>query len=187
MRKIILVLVLIILIAGCANVEKKSTVILETSKGAIEIELYPDKAPVSVENFLTYVNEGYYDGLIFHRVISNFMVQGGGFDKDMNQKPTKAPIKNEAGNGLTNDVGTLAMARTNVIDSATSQFFINVANNDFLNHRDESVQGYGYAVFGKVISGMEVVNEIKSVKTGIVKGSQDVPIEPVTINKAYVK
>lgn len=167
--------------------ENNTIVVLETSKGNIEIQLFEKEAPISTENFLNYVNEGYYDGLIFHRVINDFMIQGGGFDKDMNQKPAKEPIKNEATNGLKNDLGTISMARTNVIDSATSQFFINVKNNDFLNHRDTSMQGYGYAVFGKVISGMEIVNEIKSVSTRAVKGFQDVPLEPVIINKAYMK
>jgi cyclophilin family peptidyl-prolyl cis-trans isomerase len=160
------------------------TVVLETSMGNIEIELDKEKAPISVENFLGYVNEGFYDGLIFHRVIGNFMVQGGGFDKDMNQKPPKSPIKNEADNGLKNDKYTVAMARTNIVDSATSQFFINVADNDFLNN---GLRDFGYAVFGKVTAGTDVVDKIKSVQTTSAGGMQDVPVEPVTINKAYVK
>src|SRR5512143_627461 len=135
-------------------------VLLKTSKGDITLELNAAKAPITVKNFLAYVNDKFYDGTIFHRVIPAFMVQGGGFDKDMKQKATKAPIKNEAGNGLKNDVGTIAMARTGVVDSATAQFFINVKANDFLDHRDDSQQGYGYAVFGKVIEGMDVVDKI---------------------------
>ncbi|MBR9699670.1 peptidyl-prolyl cis-trans isomerase [Candidatus Woesearchaeota archaeon] len=162
-------------------------VVMETSMGTMEIELYQDKAPLSVENFLAYVNEGYYDGLIFHRIIEGFMVQGGGFDQEMKQKATKDPIKNEAGNGLTNDKYTLAMARTNVVDSATSQFFINVEFNTFLNHRDESAQGFGYAVFGKVIKGMDVADKIKRVPTGNSNGFQDVPIENVIIEKISLK
>lgn len=190
MKKIILVLLLIILV-GCTT-EKgdnmgNSIVVLETNKGNIEIELYEKEAPISSKNFLDYVNEGFYDGLIFHRVINNFMIQGGGFDKDMNQKQTKDPIKNEATNGLKNDKGTIAMARTNIVDSATSQFFINVVDNDALNNRDETPQGYGYAVFGKVVKGMDVVDAIKVVETGNVLGHQDVPLDPITITKASVK
>lgn len=190
MKKIFFLVLLIIL--GCTNNEvnkmdetnANTIVVLETTKGNIEIELFEKEAPISTKNFLDYVNEGFYDGLIFHRVIENFMVQGGGFDKEMNEKQTKDPIKNEADNGLKNGKYTLAMARTNVVDSATSQFFINVADNVFL---DNGARDFGYAVFGKVVSGTEVVDEIKSVKTGIVKGFQDVPLEVVTINKAYVK
>ena len=181
---------MILLIAGCAAEKggkmSNPVVVLETSKGDIEIELYPDKAPITVENFLGYVNEGFYDGLIFHRVISNFMIQGGGFDKDMNEKPTKDTIKNEADNGLKNEKGTIAMARTMVVDSATAQFFINVVDNPSLDHSSKTIQGYGYAVFGKVISGMDVVDKIKSVETGSNGMHQDVPKEPVIINKAYV-
>ncbi len=160
---------------------------METSMGTIKVELYPDKAPVTVKNFLTYVREGHYDGLIFHRVIKDFMVQGGGFTKEMKEKrPAHPPIRNEAGNGLRNDRGTIAMARTNVVDSATAQFFINVVNNEFLNHMDESPRGFGYAVFGKVIEGMEVVDKIRAVPTGRVSMFQDVPRDPVTILKAVV-
>jgi len=162
-------------------------VVMETSKGSIEIELFQDKSPISVENFLAYVNEGYYDGLIFHRVIDGFMVQGGGFDKEMVQKETKATIKNEAGNGLNNQKYTLAMARTNVVDSATSQFFINVADNTFLDHRDETDGGFGYAVFGKVTSGFDVVDEIKRVQTGSGGQFQDLPVEAVVIEKMTIK
>jgi len=158
---------------------------LETSLGVIKVELYPDKAPVSVKNFLAYVEEGHYDGLIFHRVIRDFMVQGGGFTKEMKERGSKRPpIKNEADNGLKNDRGTLAMARTSVVDSATAQFFINVVNNDFLNHRSKTPQGYGYAVFGKVTEGMDVVDKIRAVPTGNAGMLQDVPLQPVTITKA---
>jgi cyclophilin family peptidyl-prolyl cis-trans isomerase len=158
---------------------------LETSLGVIKVELYPDKAPVTVKNFLAYVNEGHYDGLIFHRVIRGFMVQGGGFTKEMKERGSKyPPIKNEADNGLSNDRGTLAMARTSVVDSATAQFFINVVNNDSLNHRSKTPQGYGYAVFGKVVEGMDVVDKIRAVPTGKSGMFQDVPLQPVTITKA---
>jgi cyclophilin family peptidyl-prolyl cis-trans isomerase len=153
-------------------------VIMYTSMGDIKIELYPDKAPITVKNFLSYVNDGFYDGTVFHRVIPGFMIQGGGFTPDMEQKPTKPPIKNEADNGLRNEAGTIAMARTNVVDSATSQFFINQVDNDFLNH---SPQNFGYAVFGRVIEGMDVVNRIANVRTGVYGPFQDVPIEPVVI------
>jgi len=149
-------------------------VLIKTSKGDIKVELDKEKAPISVENFLSYVNDGYYNGTIFHRVIKNFMIQGGGFTADMKQKPTKDPIKNEAKNGLSNAKGTLAMARTSVVDSATSQFFINLIDNKFLDH---GTRDYGYAVFGKVIEGMDVVDKIAIVPTGY----QDVPTETVTI------
>ncbi len=154
-------------------------VIMSTSKGDIKIELYQDKAPITVENFLGYVNDGFYDGTIFHRVIPNFMVQGGGIGTDMKQKPTKAPIKNEADNGLKNERGTLAMARTGVVDSATSQFFINQVDNSFLDH---GARDFGYAVFGKVVDGMDVVDEIAGVKTG----PGDVPEEVVVIESVKV-
>lgn len=157
-------------------------VIMETNFGTMEIELNQEKAPATVANFLSYVDEGFYDELIFHRVISNFMIQGGGFDEEMEQKKVKAPIKNEAANGLSNDIGTLAMARTNDPHSATAQFFINVANNTFLNHTAPNPAGFGYAVFGKVISGLEVMNKIKAVKTGNAGMHQNVPVEPVIIN-----
>jgi cyclophilin family peptidyl-prolyl cis-trans isomerase len=157
---------------------------LTTSMGAITVDIDKEKAPVSAENFAKYVDAGHYNGTIFHRVIDGFMIQGGGFTKDMQQKPTMAPIKNEAANGLKNDVYTLAMARTNVRDSATSQFFINVKNNDFLNYRDESPQGWGYAVFGKVVEGQDVVDKIRKVATGNAGMHQNVPLEPVVIEKA---
>ena len=158
-------------------------VVMETSVGVIAIELFQEKAPVTVANFLSYVKDGFYDGLIFHRVIGTFMIQGGGFGVDMVQKKTKAPIKNEAGNGLSNKRGTIAMARTNIIDSATSQFFINVVDNQRLDHRDETPQGFGYCVFGEVIDGMDVVDDIKKVKTTTQGQYKNVPVEPVVIIK----
>jgi peptidyl-prolyl cis-trans isomerase B (cyclophilin B) len=159
---------------------------LETNMGDITLELYPDKAPATVANFLEYVKAGFYNGTIFHRVIDGFMIQGGGFDAQMNKKPTQAPIKNEADNGLTNDAYTVAMARTNIPDSATAQFFINVAENKFLNHTAKTPQGWGYAVFGKVIKGREVVDKIKAVPTTTRDSYENVPKEPVTIIKATV-
>jgi cyclophilin family peptidyl-prolyl cis-trans isomerase len=157
---------------------------LTTSMGPIVIQLDKEKAPVSVDNFVKYVEAGTYNGTIFHRVIDGFMVQGGGFTKDMQQKPTQAPIKNEASNGLKNDNYTVAMARTGVRDSATSQFFINVKDNAFLNYSGESPQGWGYAVFGKVVEGQDVVDKIKKVPTGNKGMYQNVPNEPVVIEKA---
>ena len=173
--------------ASACKLDDKGTtpmkVKITTSMGAITLELNKEKAPLSTENFLKYVESGHYNGTIFHRVIGNFMIQGGGFDKNLAQKPTNAPIKNEAANGLKNDNYTIAMARTGVVDSATAQFFINVSNNDFLNHAGPA--NFGYAVFGKVVEGMDVVDKIKAVKTGP-KGMfpTDVPQEPVTIEKA---
>jgi len=164
----------------------KKFVVLHTNFGAIKLELDEAKAPASVANFISYVEAKHYDGTIFHRVIDGFMIQGGGFDKDMNQKATQAPIKNEADNGLKNDVGTIAMARTNDPHSATAQFFINVKNNDFLNFRDPTMQGWGYAVFGKVVDGMDVVNKIKAVATGRVSYFENVPKEAVVIETAEV-
>ena len=161
-------------------------IIFETNFGNIEIELFNDKAPKTCENFETYVKDGFYDGLIFHRVINNFMIQGGGFDQQMKQKPTNAQIKNEANNGLANEIGTLAMARTMDPHSASSQFFINVANNSFLNFVSERSDGWGYCVFAKVVNGMDVVDKIKSVKTGNAGHHSDVPVEPVIITKAYI-
>jgi cyclophilin family peptidyl-prolyl cis-trans isomerase len=173
--------------AGCsANLKGNAPmkVKLNTSMGAITVELDKEKAPVSSENFVKYVESGHYNGTVFHRVIDGFMIQGGGFTKDMQQKPTLSPIKNEAANGLKNDVYTLAMARTGVRDSATAQFFINVKANDFLNYRDETPQGWGYAVFGKVVEGQDVVDKIKKVATGNAGPHQNVPLEPVVIEKA---
>lgn len=159
---------------------------LVTSKGDIVIELDAANAPISVENFLAYVNDGFYAGTVFHRVIDGFMIQGGGMKANMFEKKNKAPIKNEAANGLKNERGTIAMARTQVVDSATSQFFINIADNDFLNHQNTSPAGYGYAVFGRVTEGMETVDAIRQVRTGNKGGHQDVPVEPITIDEASV-
>ncbi|MBQ9273651.1 MAG: peptidyl-prolyl cis-trans isomerase [Succinivibrio sp.] len=162
-------------------------VILETNLGNITIELDRDKAPATVENFENYVKSGFYDGTIFHRVIPNFMIQGGGFTAEMSQKKTNAPIKNEAANGLKNARGTIAMARTNDPHSATAQFFINTVNNDFLNFRNETVQGYGYCVFGKVTEGMEVVDKISAAKTSSHGMHDDVPVEAIVIKKATLQ
>jgi len=156
-------------------------VVLHTSMGDITIELSPDKAPISVQNFLQYVDDGFFDGTIFHRVIDGFMIQGGGFTEKMVQKPTRDPIKNEAKNGLKNIRGSLAMARTNVVDSATSQFFINLVDNDFLDH---SPRNFGYAVFGKVVKGMDVVDAIAHVPKGRSGPHGDVPVEAVVIQSA---
>ena len=159
------------------------TVQMTTSQGEITIELYADQAPVSVSNFLAYVDANFYAGTVFHRVIPNFMIQGGGFTADLAQKATKPAIRNEADNGLKNTRGTLAMARTMVVDSATSQFFFNTVDNGFLNFREKSPQGYGYAVFGKVTAGMDVVDKIAQVQTGNRGPHQNVPLQPVTILK----
>ena len=161
-------------------------IILHTNFGDIKLELYPTKAPETVKNFVEYVESGHYDGTIFHRVIDGFMIQGGGFDKDMKQQPTRSPIKNEANNGLKNEKGTIAMARTQDPHSATTQFFINVADNDFLNHKAETMQGWGYAVFGKVADGMDVIEKITKVKTTNHGPHENVPAEPVIIESAEV-
>jgi len=167
---------------------KNPIVTIKTSMGDITAELYADKAPLSTKNFVDYAKAGYYDGTVFHRVIDGFMIQGGGMDAALNPKPgQKGPIKNEADNGLKNEVGTLAMARTNAPDSATSQFFINVADNAFLDHRNKTPQGFGYAVFGRVTAGMDVVDKIKGVPTGNKGMYQDVPNEAVTIESVTVK
>lgn len=165
----------------------KPTVALETSKGTILIELYPDKAPATVTNFLAYVDKGFYDGTIFHRVIPNFMIQGGGFTSGMKRKATEGPISNEADNNLKNDRGTIAMARTQDPHSATAQFFINTVDNELLNHKGKSVQTWGYAVFGKVVQGMDVVDAISRTKTGQSGGMRDVPVETISIVKAARK
>lgn len=164
-----------------------TTVVMETSLGKIEVEINGEKAPESAKNFLAYVEAKHYDGTIFHRVINGFMIQGGGFDEKMGEKKTRAPIKNEAGNGLKNDRGTIAMARTSDPDSATGQFYINVVDNEMLNFRDPSPRGIGYAVFGKVTSGMDVVDKIKAVATGTKNGMGDVPNSPVTIKSIRKK
>ena len=160
------------------------TVEMETSAGTIRIELDDERAPDTVRNFLEYVNKGHYDGTVFHRVIKGFMAQGGGFDAQMSQKPTAAPIRNEANNGLKNQRYTLAMARTSAPHSATAQFFINTVDNGFLDFTAESPQGWGYAVFGRVVQGTEVVDAIEQVRTGNRGGHADVPLEPVTIVRA---
>jgi cyclophilin family peptidyl-prolyl cis-trans isomerase len=163
------------------------TVILHTNFGAITVELFEDKAPQSVANFVQYARDGHYDGTLFHRVISNFMIQGGGFDTSFQQKSTREPIENEADNGLGNERGTLAMARTNDPHSATSQFFINVTDNDFLNHRSKANgQTWGYAVFGRVIEGMDVVDAIRAVDTGRRGMHQDVPVDDVIIERVEI-
>ncbi len=160
---------------------------LNTNHGTITLEMYPDQAPVTVENFLTYAREGFYNGTIFHRVINGFMIQGGGMESGMREKSTHAPIKNEADNGLKNERGTLAMARTMDPHSATAQFFINVNDNHFLNHTAPNAQGWGYCVFGKVVDGMEVVDKIKGVATGNYGFHQDVPKEEVVIESVEIE
>jgi cyclophilin family peptidyl-prolyl cis-trans isomerase len=156
---------------------------IKTNHGDISVELFEDKAPISCENFRQYAADGHYDGTVFHRVIPNFMIQGGGMDENLSDKPTRAPIKNEADNGVSNERGTLAMARTNVVDSATSQFFINLKDNNFL---DNGSRDFGYAVFGKVADGMDVVDKIAAVQTGNRGGHQDVPVDAVTIEQVVL-
>lgn len=173
--------------AESAPAGESNVVVLETSKGNVVLELDPDKAPKTVANFLQYVDDKHYDGTIFHRVISGFMVQGGGFTPEMKQKPANATVENEADNGLKNDRGTIAMARTSDPHSAGAQFFLNHKDNDFLNHRDKSAQGWGYCVFGKVVDGMDVVDEIAKVKTCTKGGYEDVPVEAIVIQRAYRK
>lgn len=180
MKNLFFILLLSVSLCSAANPE----VLLVTNQGEIKIELYPDKAPLTVENFLQYVNNGFYSGTIFHRVIKRFMVQGGGMTENLTEKPTRKAIKNEAFNRLKNTRGTVAMARTGVVDSATAQFFINTANNDFLDFKDYSQSGYGYCVFGKVISGMDVVDKIEKMKTGTKEGYEDVPLSSIVIQKA---
>jgi peptidyl-prolyl cis-trans isomerase B (cyclophilin B) len=182
-------LILALVLGGVMTVQAASKPVfvkLETTKGDITLELNADKAPVTVANFVQYVKDGFYNGTVFHRVINGFMIQGGGFDAQMNQKPTRSPIKNEADNGLTNDAYTIAMARTPDPNSATAQFFINVADNKMLNHTGKTMQGWGYAVFGKVVQGKDVVDKIKAVPTTTRGMHQDVPAEPVAITKAEV-
>ena len=161
--------------------------VIKTSQGTIEAELFQDKAPISTQNFRDYTKDKHYDGTVFHRVIPNFMIQGGGFTPDMKQKPTKPPIKNEAGNGQKNLRGTLAMARTPVVDSATSQFFINLRENDFLDHKGQTSQTFGYAVFGKVLKGMDVVDKIAAVDTTTKGMHEDVPSTPVVIESVQIR
>ena len=177
-------LALIVALAPAPTMAADPQVRLETSHGAIVLALDAAKAPATVENFLAYVDAGHYDGTLFHRVIPGFMIQGGGFDRDFQQKEVREPIQNEAGNGLRNLRGTIAMARTNDPHSATAQFFINSVDNAFLDHTGENPQGWGYAVFGRVTEGLEVVDAISQVKTGTKNGHQDVPAEPVVLLKA---
>jgi len=188
LRNSIIAVTVALLLAGISlpagAVGKNPVVTMETSLGTIRLELFPDKAPVTVKNFLNYVGSGFYNGTVFHRVIDGFMIQGGGFTADMKEKPNGAPIVNEAANGLGNDRGTIAMARTSDPDSARSQFFVNLVNNNGLNR--PMPDGHGYAVFGRVIRGMDVVDRIASVRTGVRKGMRDVPLEPVVIREVKV-
>ena len=178
---IIAVSTLLAVVPDISAAKGNPMVVISTSLGDIKLELYPDKAPETVKNFLAYVDDGHYNGTIFHRVIPNFMVQGGGMTVSMKEKPTKPPVKNEADNGLKNLRGTIAMARTQVPDSATAQFFINSVDNDFLNHKNKTPQGWGYTVFGKVVEGMDVVDAITKVKTGNRGGHDDVPVDTLMI------
>lgn len=198
-NRIIMVVIAVMMITSVSaaviltNVPKDNPVAeIITNKGTILVELYQDKAPITVENFIDYANENFYDGTIFHRVMaipnhsSDFMIQGGGFTENMTQKATRDPIKNEAGNGLSNEIYTIAMARTSVVDSATSQFYINVANNTFLDHKDNTQSGYGYCVFGKVISGFDVVMAIARVQTHTVGAYANVPVDTITIESIQI-
>jgi len=179
-------LVSLVMVGEIMAADGNPKVEMDTSKGKMVIELFPEKAPETVKNFLNYVDAKYYDGTIFHRVIPKFMIQGGGFTSDMKQKSAGAPIKNEADNGLKNDRGTIAMARTNDPHSATAQFFINTVNNDFLNHKSKTQQGWGYVVFGKIVAGMDVVDAISSAKT-VTRGMyRDVPAEIIEIRNTVV-
>jgi len=190
LRRILMLLILVSLAVPCGVPgagPANPVVVLDTSMGKIALELDPAKAPKTVENFLAYVGAGHYDGTIFHRVIPDFMIQGGGFDSQMGQKPTRPPILNEADNGLANARGTIAMARTADPHSATGQFFINVKDNTFLNHTGKNPRGWGYAVFGKVIEGMDVVDAIAGVKTGARGMFRDVPVQEVVIKSAALR
>ena len=187
MKQILLAVLILAIIAGTSMGQESAVsnpqVVMETSKGEIVLELYPDKAPLTVKNFLDYVDAGFYSGTVFHRVIPGFMLQGGGFSRDMQKKSTLMPVKNEAFNGLKNDRGTIAMARTQDPHSASSQFFINTVDNAFLNYKSQTAAGWGYAVFGKVIKGMEVVDAISKVQTGTQGRFRDVPKTSVEIIK----
>jgi len=175
--------------AACAEPSQETeapVVVMETSKGTVRIELFPEEAPVTVENFLAYVDSGFYDGLTFHRVVPGFVIQGGGYEADMvKREPTRPPIQNESGNGLQNLRGTLSMARMPAAHSATSQFFVNLVDNGMLDHGARPGQTFGYAVFGRVVDGMGVIDEIAGVRTGQKAGMADVPVEPVVIQRAY--
>ena len=183
--KSIFVLLTVFALIGSAFAQNPR-VEMKTNRGLIQIELYQDKAPKTVANFLQYAKEGYYTGTLFHRVIDNFMVQGGGFDKDMREKRTRGPIENEATNQLKNEFGTLAMARTSAPHSASAQFFINLKHNEFLNFREPTTQGFGYAVFGRVVQGMDIVASIAKVRTGRAGTHSDGPIEPIIIEAITV-
>lgn len=187
MKQILLAVLILAIIAGTSMGQESAVsnpqVVMETSKGEIVLELYPDKAPLTVKNFLDYIDAGFYSGTVFHRVIPGFMLQGGGFSRDMQKKSTLMPVKNEAFNGLKNDRGTIAMARTQDPHSASSQFFINTVDNAFLNYKSQTAAGWGYAVFGKVIKGMEVVDAISKVQTGTQGRFRDVPKTSVEIIK----
>jgi cyclophilin family peptidyl-prolyl cis-trans isomerase len=183
MKRTLISILIVLTVAFAAIAGDNPTVEMDTTKGKIILELDADKAPKTVKNFLAYVDAGFYDGTVFHRVIPNFMIQGGGFTADMKRKQAGAPIDNEADNGLRNERGTIAMARTSNPHSATAQFFINSKNNDFLNHKGKSPQGWGYAVFGRVAEGLAVVDAISAVKTGTRGPFRDVPSEPVVIRK----
>ena len=183
----VMVILLTVFAGAGSALSNKTQVVIETSKGTIVLELYPDAAPKTVDNFLRYARWGHYDGTIFHRVIPDFMIQGGGFTPDMKQKLTEMPIENEADNGLKNKRGTVAMARTQDPHSATAQFFINTKDNTFLNHKSKTSKGWGYTVFGKVTKGMDVVDAISKVKTGTRRSMSNVPVEPVVITKITVK
>jgi len=189
LKRFVCVLIMGLCLAGsafAAEAAKYPTLVLETSLGKVTVELFQKEAPISVKNFLDYAKSGFYNGTIFHRVIQGFMIQGGGFAPGLTMKQPKASIKNEAANGLKNERGTLAMARTSAVDSASSQFFINVANNAPLNHQEGGPQVYGYAVFGKVIAGMDVVDKIAATQTGMQKGFSDVPLTDVVIKSVKI-
>ena len=190
MLRALVCVMLLLTVAGTADAAetaaKNAVVLMRTNLGTIKLELFSKEAPLSVKNFLDYTTSGFYDGTVFHRVIPNFMIQGGGFTAGMKQKKANAPIKNEADNGLKNLRGTIAMARTMIVDSATTQFFINLVDNGFLDHSDKTAKGYGYAVFGRVIEGMNVVDKIAAVRTGVLKGFPDVPLPPVVIESLKV-
>lgn len=185
MRKL-LVLSLLCMMTVVSSASAATQVIFETNQGNFTVEVYADKAPKTVENFLQYVKDGFYTNTVFHRVISRFMVQGGGFDRELTEKPTRAPIINESNNGLLNQTGTIAMARTQDPNSATAQFFINVADNQFLNYTSPEASMIGYCVFGKVVSGMDVVLKISNLPTGNQRGFSDVPIRTVMIKRAAI-
>ena len=184
MKKLLLLALLSLVATGATAEGDAPRVVLETSKGTIVVEVYPDKTPKTVENFLAYVESGFYDGTIFHRVIPGFMIQGGGYTPDMRLKPTRAPIPNEADLGLPNDAGTIAMARKGDPHSATAQFYFNTVDNDYLNHTAKTPQGWGYTAFGRVVEGMEVVEAISAVPTTVKERMRNVPAEPVFIVKA---